>query len=59
MANTFEFWMERERYYAKLEMSWVDARDYTWAERCHKLRWRCMDLAVEALQQEAQRAQAN
>jgi hypothetical protein len=46
---TFEYWMNREIHYRKLEYDWIAAGDYTWADRCHQLRWRCMDLALEAL----------
>ncbi len=51
-TESFEYWMQMEKHYANLERDWAEnAHDYVWAERCNKLRWRCMELALEALNQ--------
>jgi hypothetical protein len=47
--ESFEYWMEMEKHYAALEYQWAEKRDFTWAERCRKLRWRCMELALDSL----------
>lgn len=50
-TETFEYWMQKEREYAVQEYDWAYRApvDYRQADRCHNLRWRCMDLAMDSL----------
>jgi hypothetical protein len=46
----FEYWMQQELEYAKLEYDAVRYREYDSANRFHELRWKCMDLAVSCIE---------
>jgi hypothetical protein len=47
--ESYEYWMRLERHYEGLERSWEKENNATWAGRCNKLRFRCMELALDSL----------